>query len=115
MRRNEAAFLALSSLLVFGAVSQATGAKPDEVADTLEQRLTACAACHGKQGEGATKGEIYPRLAGKPAGYLYNQLLNFRDGRRKYAVMNYMVGYLSDAYLKEIAEYYSTLKPPYPT
>jgi hypothetical protein len=23
----------------------------------------------------------YPRIAGKPAGYLYNQLLNFRDGR----------------------------------
>ena len=23
-----------------------------------------------------------PRIAGKPAGYLYHQLLNFRDGRR---------------------------------
>ena len=108
------ALVALSSSLVFGAASRAAVAKPGEVPDTLEQRLTACAACHGKQGEGATKGEIYPRLAGKPARYLYNQLVNFRDGRRKYAVMNYMVGYLSDAYLQEIAEYYSRLKPPYP-
>ncbi|HTS51892.1 MAG TPA: c-type cytochrome [Burkholderiales bacterium] len=80
----------------------------------MEQRLIACAACHGKQGEGGRRGEIYPRLAGKPAGYLYNQLSNFRAGRRKYAVMNYMVGYLSDAYLQEIAEYYAKLKPAYP-
>src|SRR5215475_14399578 len=115
MRRNGVALLALSSLVVFGTASRAAGPKPGEVPDTLEQRLTACAACHGKHGEGATKGEIYPRLAGKPAGYLYNQLLNFRDGRRKYAVMNFMVGYLADAYLQEIAEYYSRLKPPYPT
>jgi mono/diheme cytochrome c family protein len=114
MRRNGMALLAVLSLLVFGAASRAAGPKPGEVPDTLEQRLAACAACHGKQGEGATRGEIYPRLGGKPAGYLYNQLLNFRDGRRKYAVMNYMVGYLSDAYLHEIAEYYSGLKPPYP-
>ena len=106
--------LALSSFVVFGSASMSAAPKPGDVPDTLEQRLIACAACHGKQGEGATKGEIYPRLAGKPAGYLYNQLINFRDGRRKYAVMNYMVGYLSDAYLQEIAEYYSRLKPPYP-
>jgi len=114
MRGKVMTSLALSSFVVFGSASMSAAPKPGDVPDTLEQRLIACAACHGKQGEGATKGEIYPRLAGKPAGYLYNQLINFRDGRRKYAVMNYMVGYLSDAYLQEIAEYYSRLKPPYP-
>jgi cytochrome c553 len=92
----------------------AAAPKPAEVADTLEQRLLACAACHGKQGEGTKKNEVYPRLAGKPDGYLYNQLLNFREGRRKYEVMNYMVSYLSDAYLQEIAQYYAKLGPPYP-
>jgi len=114
MRGKVMTSLALSSFVVFGSASMSAAPKPGDVPDTLEQRLIACATCHGKQGEGATKGEIYPRLAGKPAGYLYNQLINFRDGRRKYAVMNYMVGYLSDAYLQEIAEYYSRLKPPYP-
>jgi cytochrome c553 len=53
-------------------------------------------------------------LAGKPSGYLYNQLVNFRDRRRQYAVMNYLVSYMSDAYLQEIATYYSNLQPPYP-
>jgi cytochrome c553 len=105
----------LAALCIAGAARlQAAGTKPAGVPDTLEQRLLACAICHGKQGEGGQKNEIYPRLAGKPDGYLYNQLLNFRDRRRKYPVMNYMMGYLSDAYLREIAEYYSKLRPPYP-
>jgi len=47
-------------------------AQPTERApDTMEARLLACAACHGRQGEG-TKNDYFPRLAGKPAGYLMN-------------------------------------------
>src|SRR6185295_3663139 len=88
-RRSGIGLLVLMPVLIcVSALSPAAGPKPAEVPDTLEQRLIACEACHGKQGEGAQKGEIYPRLAGKPAGYLYNQLNNFREGRRKYAVMN---------------------------
>jgi len=96
------------------AVAYAAGPTPAQVPDTLEQRLLACAACHGKQGEGVQKNEAYPRLAGKPDGYLYNQLVNFRERRRHYAVMNYMVAYLADDYLREIAQYYAGLRPPYP-
>lgn len=94
---------------LFGAAPAAHAAKPVEVPDTMEQRLLACATCHGKAGQGAAKNQTYPPLAGKAEGYLYNQLLNFRDGRRKYAVMNYMLGFLSDAYLREIAQYYARL------
>jgi cytochrome c553 len=93
-------------------VSAATNAA--EVADTLEERVKACAICHGEQGEGIKKTEYYPRLAGKPAGYIYNQLVNFRERRRDVPIMTYMVAYLSDEYLREIAEYYSKLAPPYP-
>ncbi|HYD58507.1 MAG TPA: c-type cytochrome [Burkholderiales bacterium] len=82
--------------------------------DTLEQRLKPCAVCHGEQGEGLTKSEFYPRLAGKPAGYLFNQLVAFREGRRRNPVMNYLVAHLSDAYLREISDYYESLSPPYP-
>ena len=92
----------------------AAAADAAEVADTLEQRVKACAICHGEQGEGIKKTEYYPRLAGKPAGYLYNQLINFRERRRDVPIMTYMVAYLSDEYLREIAEYYSKLAPPYP-
>ncbi|BBE10081.1 cytochrome C family protein [Mycoavidus cysteinexigens] len=82
--------------------------------DTIAARVQACAICHGNQGEG-TDNDYFPRLAGKPADYLYNQLKHFREGRRKYAPMNYLVTYLSDDYLREIAVYYANLRPPYPT
>ena len=82
--------------------------------DTLEQRLKACAMCHGDQGEGLRKNEYYPRLAGKPTGYLFNQLVNFRDKRREFPIMNFMVAYFSDTYLLEIADYYSKLTTPFP-
>jgi cytochrome c553 len=114
---NERGALALFLVpiaLVASTLVRAADPKPVEVPDTLEQRLLACAACHGKQGEGTSKNEVYPRLAGKPDGYLYNQLLNFRERRRKYAVMNYLVSYMSDAYLQEIAQHYAKLRPPYP-
>ena len=39
--------------------------------------------------------DYFPRLAGKPAGYLMNQLVAFRDGRRRYPPMNYLLEYQS--------------------
>jgi cytochrome c553 len=80
------------------------------VPDTLAKRLLACTACHGSPDKPPQRDErrYFPRIAGKPAGYLYNQLLNFRDGRRQYPLMTWMVDHLSDAYLREIAAYFST-------
>lgn len=85
----------------------------DRVPDTLAQRALACTSCHGKEGRAAPDG-YYPRLAGKPAGYLYNQLLNFRDGRRDYGLMSELIAPLSDAYLKELAGHFASLDLPYP-
>lgn len=81
-------------------------------ADTIAQRMAACTTCHGKDGRAASDG-YYPRIAGKPAGYLYNQLVNFQQGRRQYPLMVYMVDHLPDAYLKEIADHFASLHPPY--
>jgi len=81
--------------------------------DNMAQRTLACVACHGKEGRAGPDG-YYPRLAGKPAGYLYNQLLNFRDGRRHYGLMTGLVQPLSDAYLMEMAQYFSAQSLPYP-
>src|SRR5262245_24673160 len=97
-----------------GAFGSADAQEPAKVPNTIEQRMQACAICPGKQGEGLQKNEYYPRLAGKPAVYLYNQLLNFRERRRDVPIMTYMVAYLSEPYLREIAEYYANLHPPFP-
>jgi cytochrome c553 len=93
---------------------EAAQAQPaDRAPDTMAARVLACASCHGAQGEG-TSDEYFPRLAGKPAGYLYNQLVAFKDARRKYPPMNYLLEFLPDAYLKQIAEHFASLRPPFP-
>jgi cytochrome c553 len=81
--------------------------------DTMAARMQVCAACHGPQGR-AVAGAYLPRIAGKPADYLYRQLLNFRDGRRHNAAMVNLVDALSEPYLAEIAGYFAALDLPYP-
>ncbi|WP_235838025.1 c-type cytochrome [Chitinasiproducens palmae] len=86
---------------------------PKPPPDTMEARVMACAACHGVQGAGLDN-NYFPRLAGRPAGYLYEQLRAFRDGTRSYAPMNALLAYLSDDYLHKMAEYYAAQQPPFP-
>ena len=88
--------------------------KAESPPDTMAARTLACTPCHGAQGEG-TKDVYFPRLAGKPAGYLYNQLEAFKDGRRHYPPMNYLLAYLSGQYLKEMAEHFAGQHPPQET
>jgi cytochrome c553 len=101
-------------LAVFGlhaAHGQNTAAPAFE--DSMAQRSLACTHCHGVQGRAAPDG-YYPRIAGKPAGYLYNQLLHFREGRRHYGAMTQLLDPLSEIYLMEIAQYFAALQLPYP-
>jgi cytochrome c553 len=87
-------------------------AAPPAFEDSMAQRTLACTACHGKEGRAGPDG-YYPRIAGKPAGYLYNQLLNFRDGRRHYGLMTRLLDPLSQDYLLEVAQYFAALDIPY--
>jgi len=109
IRKHLYALLVLAGLGLTVPVAMAAPAFEDSIA----QRTLACTACHGEQGRAGPDG-YYPRLAGKPAGYLYNQLLNFRDGRRHYGLMTHMVDVLSDGYLFEIATHFASLQAPYP-
>ena len=107
-----ALLLGLSAGSVCQAQAQtATPARP--VPDTIAQRVLACTVCHGKEGR-ATNTGYFPRIAGKPAAYLYNQLIHFREGRRNYAAMTRLVEHLSDGYLLEIATHFAALDLPYP-
>ena len=80
--------------------------------ELLARRARACTGCHGEHGRAAPDG-YYPRLAGKPAAYLFDQLLAFRDGRRRYALMAHLLEPLSDDYLRELAGYFAALNLPH--
>jgi cytochrome c553 len=86
---------------------------PHTVPDTMAQRVMACTLCHGKQGR-ATNTGFFPRIAGKPEGYLYHQLRHFREGRRNNAGMTALLDQMNDAYLRDIAGHFSRLDLPYP-
>jgi len=102
----------LAAVLFAGAVLSASAA-PAPFEDTMTQRMQACTGCHGAQGRAASDG-YYPRIAGKPSQYLFNQLVSFRDGRRDYALMTNLLAPLDDAYLRQIAEHFASLEIPYP-
>jgi cytochrome c553 len=100
--------LGLTALLMAAAHAADTG----QIPDTLKQRIAACTSCHGEHGEGGNNG-FFPRLAGKPEGYLLRQMQDFRDGLRHYPVMEYTVRPLTDEYMQEIAGYFATQDVPY--
>lgn len=102
---------ALCSLLVLGA--HAHEAQPAPTVDAMAWRVKACSACHGDQGRATPEG-YFPRLAGKPADYLFRQMQNFRDGRRHHAPMAYLLAHLTDDYLREMAGYFAQREVPYP-
>lgn len=83
------------------------------VQNTMAQRMQACVVCHGREGRATNQG-YFPRIAGKPAGYLYNQLQNFKSNLRHYGAMNHLVQHMSDDYLRDIAKYFAELDLPYP-
>lgn len=109
MKDRLALFRPLIAALLLAMATCASAGTADD-GDDMGQRLEACAACHGARGR--TQSEVYyPSIAGKPAGYLYAQLLNFRDGRRSNATMQAMLGVLSDDYLLAMARYYAKQVP----
>lgn len=108
-------------LCLFGAVacaaaSTGAGAAPasvlSPVTNTMAQRVLACTGCHGPQGKSSPEGYV-PRIAGKPGGYLHQQLLAFRDGRRRHDGMARLLQHLGDDYLAEIAAHFAALDVPY--
>lgn len=48
----------------------------------IQTGVSACIACHGPNGEG-NEAAKFPKLAGQHATYIENQLIAFRDGKRK--------------------------------
>jgi cytochrome c553 len=81
-------------------------------AQTPQERLAPCLACHGASGESQTP-EV-PSLGGQPAFYLTVQLLMFREGMRIAAPMNDLLKGASDDDLRAMADAIAKLPVPRP-
>lgn len=71
-------------------------------------KSTACAACHGADGN--SQQAIYPRLAGQHPDYLYKALTDYKSGERKNAIMSGQVAKLSPRDMADLAAYYGSQK-----
>jgi len=71
-------------------------------------KSSACSGCHGLNGVSAMG--MTPNLAGQKQPYLVKAIKDYRDGKRKDAMMSSMVNGLSDADIENLAAYYSGLK-----
>ena len=120
-KRGALATLALVCAVLVGTAAPRAALAGDSAAappsssgppDTMAERVLGCAVCHGKLGEG-TRDDYFPRIAGKPQGYLFNQLRHFRDGDRSYPPMNYLLAYLHDDYFQEMAQFFAVQQVPF--
>ena len=64
-----------------------------------------CQACHGMDGNSPIPD--YPKLAGQYLDYLAKSLRDYKSGARKNAIMQGMVGTLSERDIDNIAAYYA--------
>ena len=87
-------------------------AVPTALAQTVEQRLPICLACHGENGQSQNPG--IPSLGGQQAFYVTVQLLMFREHMRVADPMNDMAKGLSDDDLRKFAETIAKLPAPHP-
>jgi cytochrome c553 len=81
-------------------------------AETFEQRVAPCLACHGERGQSET--ENTPSLGGQQAPYALIQLFMFREKLRVFEPMNEMVKALSDDDLRVFSDFLANLPKPAP-
>ena len=95
---------------------QEHGPMPAVVAQGRKPDVRACASCHRAQGTGGPENSS---LAGLPAAYIVQQLLDYKSGVRKFAgpqraamlLMTATARAMTDAEIQAAANYFSTLKP----
>ena len=97
--------------LVSGLVGAFLAALPAQ-AQTVKERLPACLACHGENGQ--SQNSSVPSLGAQQSFYVTVQLLMFREKMRVADPMNDMTKGLTDDDLKSFADIIAKLPPPKP-
>lgn len=103
--------------LVLGiATAPAIAAEDAASGGNFEQKLAACAACHGEKGDKPLAPD-YPILAGQKADYLAAALRHYRDGRRTNPIMGAQVQalQLTEDDIVKLGEYFAQQTSPLAT
>ncbi|WP_078121883.1 c-type cytochrome [Thiosocius teredinicola] len=98
--------IAAVALMLAGSIGTAVAA--GDVA-AGKAKFAVCAGCHGPTGAG-NEALKYPKLAGRDAAFVKEQLLAFKSGKRDNATMKAMTAGLNDADIDNLAAYVATLK-----
>ena len=96
-------FVALAAVLL-AVASQGLAQVP-----AVPPKAAVCESCHGEKGN-SPQG-AYPILAGQTFRYLYLQLRDFQEGRRKDPEMSPQVQGLTRDEVTELAQYFAAQKP----
>jgi len=97
-------------MLLLGALCAAgSAAAADRIGDPQAGKAwsddNVCKECHNPDGN-STVAE-YPRLGGQKAAYLYKQLRDFRDGRRRNVIMQALTQELGDTELANVSAHFA--------
>jgi cytochrome c len=101
-----------TKLILFAAVIGISGTALAADGAKLFQEKT-CWSCHGKDGKKTILPD-YPRIAGQNVKYIERQMLDIKSGARangNSAAMKGVMELVSEAEIKDLAEYVSKLKP----
>lgn len=77
-------------------------------AEAGRKKAEVCAACHGADGN--SPAAMFPILAGQTQRYLYLQLKDYKEGRRKNPMMSSLVANLSKQDMQDLAAYFASQK-----
>jgi cytochrome c553 len=90
-----------------GVVWPSVDARAD--AEAGKAKAQVCVACHGPMGNSTDP--QYPVLAGQTTRYMYLQLKDFKEGRRKDPRMSPTAANLSKGDMQDLADYFAAQKP----
>jgi cytochrome c553 len=106
----------MKRLLLLGLWACAVSAQAENTADPFVKgnaeagagKAAVCAACHGPSGNSVNP--EWPKIAGQGSKYLYEQLVAFKAGTRKQAIMMGQAAALSDQEMRDVSAYFATQK-----
>jgi cytochrome c553 len=104
--------IVLATSLLFAATAWANPSAPAAKGDAAKAQAivnNVCGACHGADGNSTSP--TYPNLAGQHPEYVFKQLVEFKAGGRKNAIMAPNVTKLSEDDMRNLAAYFSAQQP----